>query len=148
MATLLCFLFRFPPTSEKTSVEVIFEKRKNVEIWHRDFGGHSFRSTLTCQDEAKGEIIERFGIFAFTVLLQVVDGELHFTVTKGRALWIPLPSFLLPKSDAKESIDSTGHFKFQIELSIPWIGRIIMYEGRLEPVMQNATSGTKFPDHS
>eukprot|EP00439_Symbiodinium_sp_Y106_P089964 s1_g2500.t1 len=84
LAWLICQIFRFPPTSKDTSVNVTFEHRGDKEIWRRTFGGSPFRSVLKAAGIETGCVEERFGLFTFQIALSVADGGLHFPVTRGR----------------------------------------------------------------
>jgi len=139
LAALICTLMHFPPTMVATPVEVVFEKRNQTEKWCRNFGGVPFTSTVSTNAAGTCEIIERFGPLSFTISLHVKEGELKFPVSKGRLLGIPIPRVLLPQSTAREFVDPAGQFNFQIELSMPLVGRIVKYDGTLAPVMRDAT---------
>jgi hypothetical protein len=64
--------------------------------------------------------------------LQVKDGALHYPVTAGRAFGIPIPRALLPISVAKETAED-GRARFDVALSLPWVGLIVRYQGWLQP---------------
>lgn len=133
LAHLVCTLFRFPPNASATPVHVAFERRVDKEIWHRTFGTSSFRSVLKIVKAGTGLIQERFGLFTFHIPLQATGQALRFPVLRGFILGLPIPAFLLPKSNAREFVDASGRFNFEIDLSLPMIGRIVRYEGWLKP---------------
>ncbi len=136
-APLICALFRFPPTASKTPVKVVFRRVGGREIWQRSFGSSHFHSVLKVAKEGTGLIQERFGLFTFQIPLEVLGQELRFPVARGWILGVPIPKFLLPKSQAREFVDAKGRFYFEIELSLPLIGRIVRYEGWLTPMARN-----------
>lgn len=127
---LLATLFRFPPASNDTEVEVIKTATATGEIWTRRFGARSFRSQLTAT--ANG-MTERFGPFTFRLGLTVQDGALHYPVTGGRLGPVPLPRWLLPGSDTREFAED-GRFHFDVRLLAPITsGLMVHYRGTLSP---------------
>lgn len=134
LARLVCALFRFPRSSPKTPVKVVFRRVGEREVWHRTFGTSQFRSVLKVPEKGTGLVQERFGFFSFQIPLEASREELRFPVARAWVLGIPIPTFLLPKSEAREFVDSQGRFNFEIELSLPLVGRIVRYEGWLEPM--------------
>ncbi|WP_299473770.1 DUF4166 domain-containing protein [uncultured Roseibium sp.] len=131
LGKFVCRMIGFPPESEQTPVSVTIERRQDAEIWHRDFGGKSFSSALTLRDDqSRGHVCERFGLLKFNIDL-TFDGErLHFPVTRASLLGIPLPSWLLPRSEATEFQDD-GRFNFDVMVSLPGIGKLVRYQGFL-----------------
>ena len=101
-----------------------------AETWVRDFGGQRFRSHL--RPAPKG-VTERFGPLTFQIGLTVKDGALHYPVTRGWCLGIPMPRALLPVSETVEAVDREGRATFDVALSHPLSGPIIRYRGWLQP---------------
>jgi hypothetical protein len=83
--------------------------------------------------EGAGHIHERFGVMGFDINLQRTQDQLHFPVISGTLLGIPLPNWLLPRSEAMETAED-GRFQFDIKISLPGIGLLVRYHGWLEPV--------------
>ena len=131
---LVCRIVGFPPEADDVPVSVTIEPREGTEVWNRDFGGRTFASILYLRDtEQRGHISERFGVMAFDIDLRLVDGRLHFPVTRGSILGIPLPKVFLPISEAGE-FEKEGRFHFDVQLSLPGIGALVRYQGHLDPV--------------
>jgi hypothetical protein len=65
---------------------------------------------------------------------------LDYAITSGRLGFIPLPSFLVPRSFAKERVDTAGRFTFDVPIALPGIGLLVHYRGWLEPVSPNANA--------
>ncbi len=126
----LATLFRFPPASEDTPVEVIKAATAKGETWTRRFGARSFRSRLAATPIG---MTERFGPFTFRLGLSVRNGALHYPVTAGRLGPVPLPRWLLPASEARE-YEEGGRFHFDVRLLAP-VSRALMvhYRGHLHP---------------
>lgn len=133
IGNLLCKLIGFPPDTPKTPVTVSIENRGETEIWQRDFGGRTFRSILSPGGPSgSGRIHERFGAMSFAIDLRLDNGSLHFPVSNGAIFGIPLPRFLLPVSEATEA-EQDGTFRFDVKVSLPGIGMLVRYQGRLHP---------------
>ena len=128
---LLARVFGFPPAGEAIPVSVTKTRRGDCELWQRQFGAQSFRSTLRAT--AQG-MTERFGPFTFRIGLRVFDNALHFPVEAGWLGPIPLPRFALPASETREFADG-DQMRFDVTLRAPLTGAfIIRYEGALQPL--------------
>ncbi|MFM7446464.1 MAG: DUF4166 domain-containing protein, partial [Tabrizicola sp.] len=136
----LATLFRFPPASDDTEVEVTKTATLKGETWTRRFGSRTFRSHLKPTPQG---MTERFGPFTFTLGLTIQDGALHYPVATGRIGPIPLPRWLLPGSETRECADE-GRFHFDVRLLAP-VTRALMvhYRGHLSPAQpQDPTAPT------
>lgn len=126
------FIAGFPPATERTKVEVLMTRTAKGETWTRTFGKNTFRSYLS-QTGANGAatLTERFGLLKFKIALAEQDGRLDFPLTRGTCLGIPLPAFLVPKSETCEYVDEKGRPCFDVRLSLPLAGHIVTYKGWL-----------------
>ena len=130
LAQLIGWMFRFPPSCEKTEVIVKKTRTDDGEIWQRCFGKRSFRSYCTPSLQTC-QICERFSVFNFELNLVVDKSSLGFTVNRGWLLGIPLPQFLLPVSNSLEYVED-DKFCFDVALTAPLgIGLIVRYVGHL-----------------
>ena len=65
--------------------------------------------------------------------LIVEDGGMRLPIRRGWFVGVPLPQFLLPRSDSREYSEN-GSFRFDITLSAPLAGDLIVrYRGYLKP---------------
>ena len=65
--------------------------------------------------------------------LPVENATLSFLVERGWFLGVPIPSFLLPRSCAKE-FAVNDHFHFDVGLYAPLTGELIVrYQGQVRP---------------
>jgi hypothetical protein len=129
-AQLLCRIFGFPATCDDIEVEVTKtrEAEGEGECWQRRFGTRRFHSYLRICD---GRMRERFGIFEFELGLHIADDALHFPVRRGWLLGLPLPHWLLPRSEAREYIEKE-RFHFDVAMHAPLgIGLMVRYRGWL-----------------
>jgi hypothetical protein len=62
----------------------------------------------------------------------VQNSALHYPVTAGWCLGLPMPRALLPISVATETA-SAGRAQFDVALSLPLVGLIVRYQGWLTP---------------
>lgn len=132
LARLAAWLFGFPRAADRAPVTVTIRQSAAGEVWERDFGGQRFRSHMRPAARA-GHLIERFGPFAFEQELPVRDGGLCFDVRRGWFLGVPLPRFLLPRSEARE-YEADGQFHFDVGIYAPLGGGLIVrYQGALKP---------------
>lgn len=113
------------------SIDRIADSGGKAEIWTRNFGGRRFSSQLSTN--APGELQERFGPLRFTLGLAARHGGLALPIKSARCFGIPLPRFMLPRSEAREYVDDLGRFRFDIRLVLPGIGLLTHYRGWLEP---------------
>lgn len=131
----LATLLRLPPSS-KVPVKLLIEKQGLGESWSRYFG-QSFFSTVLNLDE-KNEtakvgfyLRERFGPLCFGIVLTVEDKTVVWSIDRWWFFHIPLPKFFAPRSETKEFVDDEGRYAFDIDLSVPFLGRLIAYRGWL-----------------
>jgi hypothetical protein len=127
---LLATLFRFPPATADIDVEVLKTATAKGETWTRRFGTRTFRSHLKQTPQG---MTERFGPLTFRLGLTVKDGALHYPVAAGRIGLIPLPRWMLPRSEAREYA-ANGRFHFDVRLLAPLTGSLMVhYRGTLDP---------------
>lgn len=138
MASLICATFGFPQSTNKINLAVTIERQAHREVWHRRFGRGHLNSMLKPLKAGSSQITERFGFFTFQIDLDASRTGLSYPVSRGWFLGIPLPAFLLPRSETHETEDSNGTFHFDINLSMPVIGEIVSYKGWLAPVSQSS----------
>ena len=128
---LIAMLFGFPPAAEAVPVTVTKKVTRGGETWVRTFGARRLRSYLAATPEG---MTERFGPITFLLALHVRDHALQFPVRGARLGPLALPRWMLPRSDAAESVVD-GLFHFDVALSAPLTGALIVrYQGWLKPV--------------
>ena len=134
LSRLVGALFGFPPAANAVAVEVTKERTVAGERWTRCFGRRRFVSHLSRRDgDAAGVLRERFGPFSFMLRLNVHEGKIFWPVESWTALGVPMPRWLMPKSETVEFVDAKGRFNFDVAISVPGIGRVVRYRGWLEP---------------
>tara|TARA_R110001583_G_scaffold71050_5_gene200546 strand:- start:58729 stop:60348 length:1620 start_codon:yes stop_codon:yes gene_type:complete len=132
MARMIAWFFKFPPASTKCPVTVTKTRTDTGEIWQRNFNGKIFRSFCIASPLAY-RFRERFWPFQYEMDVVVQDCSIQLPVRRGWFLGIPLPRFLLPRSDSREYV-ADGVFHFDVGLSAPLGGGLIVrYRGSLHP---------------
>ena len=102
------------------------------EEWSRCFGGQRFRSRMRPHPRA-GMIREGFGPFIFDLALSADAEGLRMRVDGWRLGRLPLPRRLAPRSEARETVDAAGRFRFEVPIGLPLLGRLVRYRGWLVP---------------
>lgn len=128
---LIARLFGFPAEASRVPVRVLIESRDGREYWTRFFDGRPMRSVM--QRAGDGVIEERFGPVAIRMDLIARPDGLDMVPRSGRIGFLPLPAFLLPTIKAEERADGTRLHRFDVEIGLPLVGRLVAYRGYLEP---------------
>ena len=122
-------LFGLPAEASRVPVRVLIESRDGREYWTRFFDGKPMRSVM--QRAGEGLIEERFGPVALRMMLVARPDGLDMVRHSGRLGWLPLPQLLLPTIKAEERVQGKHH-RFDVEVGLPLIGRVVAYRGYLE----------------
>ncbi|MEZ5756766.1 MAG: DUF4166 domain-containing protein [Emcibacteraceae bacterium] len=135
-AVFLARIFGFPDEGVNLSITVTFEKKGNDELLFRDYGSRKFQ-TIFKDHPQPGYVYELFGPLWFEVQCECSEDGIKMIIKKCR-LWnvIPLPFFLLPKTNAMEKVND-DKYHFDVDISMPLIGRIIWYKGHLEKIISS-----------
>jgi hypothetical protein len=119
-----------PPAREDVATTVTFHADAGGETWRRDFGGHLLASRLRRRD---GHLVERLGPLQFRFLLYVHEGAIWWQAARVRLFGVlPLPASWFAGVQCREG-EQDGRYTFVVEASLPLAGRLIRYEGWLEP---------------
>lgn len=129
---LVARLFGLPAGTPDTTAEVSLKRRCHREVWVRRFGGSTFRSTLRVADRA-GCIYERFGPFDFVLEVAPNSSGFTLTVVSWKLGPLKLPLRLAPQAPARAYVDEEGRYRFDVAIALPWIGRLVRYQGWLVP---------------
>jgi hypothetical protein len=127
-ARMVATLFGLPPAGLDQALEVTFTPDGGTELWTRRFGDAVFRSV---QYERRGLLRERVGPSTFVFALVTSPEGMALQLEGVRFLGVPLPRLLAPAVATFES-ERDGRYHFEVEASLPLLGRIVRYEGWLE----------------
>lgn len=132
LARFVAAVVGFPRAGPSVPVAVTFTPEKDAERWTRDFGGKRF-SSLQSQGAKRDEhlLVERFGPAKFALALVVEQDRLLLIPRRWSFLSVPMPRSLLPRGVSFET-EENGAFCFDVEISMPLIGRIVAYRGTLQ----------------
>lgn len=132
LARLAARIAGFPPAGQGVPVRLTMTQVGEAELWERDFGGARFES-LCLPSPVRGHSRERIGPFLIEMALPVRGGALWLEVRRGWLWGVPLPRWLLPRSESREYAEA-GRFRFDISARAPLGGGLIVrYRGWLEP---------------
>ncbi len=133
VSRMVATMFGFPGAADDIPVEVDFTVKDGTEVWRRNFAGAGFSSIQRAGTSAfRHMIAERFGPFEFGLALNFAGERLHLVLRGWTLCGIPLPLAWAPRGEAYESV-SDDKFRFCVEIAHPWCGRIVRYEGWLQP---------------
>nr|WP_281378542.1 SDR family oxidoreductase [Brevundimonas lenta] len=130
LAAIIARIIGFPTAQADCAAEVSIDADGDRSEWRRRIGGHAFSSVLSHPREG-GRVRERFGATAMDLRLTPEGERLVYSVEGWRLGPIPLPRFLAPSTRAHEQIDAEDRFVFDVEISMPLIGRLVRYRGWL-----------------
>ncbi|TWI02868.1 uncharacterized protein DUF4166 [Luteimonas cucumeris] len=121
---------RLPPAGIDVPIVVELQADARGETWQRHFGKHRMQSRLQVRDKL---LHERLGLLQFRFALHVHDGALWWQ-TAGVRLFglLPLPASWFAEVRCRER-EHEGRYEFMVEAALPLAGRLIRYEGWLEP---------------
>ena len=121
--------FGFPPSGDSMPARISMVGRGDAEIWTREMGTYRLVSRVSQgQGPFMDHVEERFGPLSFIFELPCDAQGLRMVLR--RVIWygMPLPSFLWPDIFASERVDD-GRFRFDIQVRLPLLGRLIRYAG-------------------
>ncbi|MDB5539246.1 MAG: saccharopine dehydrogenase [Devosia sp.] len=118
-----------PVVEGRVPVRVVIESREGREHWTRFFADKPMRSVMSVAPN--GLIEESFGPVAIRMRLVPRGDGLDMVRVSGRLWGVPLPGFLLPKIKAEERMDEGGRHRFDVEIGLPLLGRLVAYRGYL-----------------
>jgi hypothetical protein len=130
-------LARLPEEGEAVDVRLQVTAREEGEEWRRTFAGHPLVSMQ--YDRVDGLLVERMGITEMRFRLGVIGGALSYqTVSvalRFGSLPVPLPYWLSPSVAAWEkAVDNMNQIHVSVDVTFPFIGRLIAYDGMLTQV--------------
>lgn len=133
MAKRLARLSNLPQEAGAADTRLKILPEDTGERWERHFDGQAF--TTRQWKGRDGFLVERFGEWELHFKLRVQDGNLFYDQSRARlclgAWHIPMPSACAPRVTAKEMPDGAARVLVSVMVTLPFVGRLISYEGYL-----------------
>lgn len=130
LARLCARIAGLPKPRRDVATTVTFATDAKGETWRRDFGGARMASRLSFRN---GLLRERLGPLQFRYVLHAGEGAIWWQVVGVRVLgMLPLPARWFDGVRCRER-EADGRYEFLVEAALPLLGRILHYEGWLEP---------------
>jgi len=134
VARAVTALVGFPKGGEDLPITVKLVVEASGERWTRTVADRTFSSTQKlAEGRSQGLIRERFGPIAVDMALVLLGPGLTYVIRRWSLVGIPMPLWFGPKTNATESVDAEGRFRFDIELWHPFVGLLVHYAGWLVP---------------
>jgi len=129
---LVARMFGMPSGDEQVSIKVIIERLADgTERWSRIYPTHTMRSVFRKPDPDTRSVLEIFGPFRFRTRILPNPTGLSLVLDRAWIGGLPLPRAVMPRADAVETADGDAHC-FDVTVTLPLIGRLCHYHGRLE----------------
>jgi hypothetical protein len=128
LARLLCDIMKMPAAGKQVPFEVSGEHYDDRMVWNRRFDQ---KQLFSCFRLEGSDFIERMGPIKLRLGIVNENGAVVYRVNKAQLWGIPLPGFLSPRLNARES-ERNGKYVFQVRVSLPVLGRLVAYYGELQ----------------
>jgi hypothetical protein len=119
-------------TGQEHQLEVHIRHDGGVLHWDRRFDDtQRFPSSFRPHGQwPHGYWIEDTAAIALRLRVEIVDGGWYWRCIGARKGWLPVPAWLLPRSDAYKRIEQ-GRYRFAVSFALPLFGELLAYEGLL-----------------
>lgn len=119
-----------PQQAGQGAIRFELDATPGAEVWTRIFPTRTMRSTLR---EAPGFVVEHMGAARLLFVLQAVEGgRLEMRLQRMSFLGIPCPRWLQPAIVARETGQGDDELHFDVQATVPWVGRVVAYQGHLQ----------------
>jgi Domain of unknown function (DUF4166) len=130
LGSLIRKIARLPSAGNNIPLTVKINRHGNSEVWRRQFANQTMTSQLWCD----GILLrERLGPATLHFQLRVLDQTVQWRLSKISVFGIALPVSLCKGVRAEESVRH-GHYYFDVQAKLPWIGMLVCYRGVLLPM--------------
>jgi hypothetical protein len=135
---LIAAVMRMPKNNSRCRLTVLGEHAADRMTWTRRFDGKVLRSVFR-RDGAF--LIEAMGPIRLRMTPVVDGGRLWYRLDEARVGPLPLRRFLMPSLLAWEG-ERDGRYDFEVEVGLPFIGRIVRYAGLVDLVEDASVAGS------
>ncbi len=130
-ARMLARAFGFPAEGVDRPLAVSFLQGAGSETISRSYSDATLVTRQSAAGPAgSGRLAEHFGPFQLVILLDSSYRGLEFNLQEVRLWGRLLPAWLRPRLSAREFVQADW-YRFEVEIGVPLLGRLIRYEGRL-----------------
>lgn len=130
LGAVLASFFGMPVENDRCLLKVSGDHLNDRMIWRRSFDGKKMESQFLRDED---HLIEMMGPLKLRLTPRVDQGRLRYELRSTQIGRIVLPNFLAPKLIAWKG-EADGFYEFEVEISLPLIGRLVRYAGRLQLV--------------
>ena len=131
---LLARLARLPVAGSGLTLRIEVTARGGGEDWVRHYPSAVFRTRQIAAGAAgSGLLCEPIGPIALIFRLEARSHGLTFLLREARLFGMRLPLPLRPIVQARETADD-GTYRFFVRVDLPFIGRLIQYQGCLTEI--------------
>jgi hypothetical protein len=123
---------RLPRATKCAETRLRIVTEGESQRWERQFDGEQLVTTQWAGDD--GCLMERIRAWELTFRLRVEDGALHYEQQRARLCVGPLRVWLpwTPVVSAAERPDGPTRVRVSVNVRLPFIGRLIAYDGWLD----------------
>jgi hypothetical protein len=132
IARLVAWIMNMPAASDHTEVELRVVVEDGRETWTRTFST-SGRPMITRQWREHGYLVEAVGPTRTYFELESEPEGMCFRQRRCTILGIPFPGMLAPHVHARASSRDAEGWEVEVRISLPVIGLLVEYVGRLIP---------------
>ena len=125
---MVATLFGLPPAGAISRCSVTFTPDGGTELWTRS---SATPCSAPCNTSAAACCASVWGRSTFVFALAASPEGMALKLEGVRFLGVPLPRLLAPSVATLES-ERDGRYRFEVEASLPLLGRIVRYAGWLE----------------
>jgi hypothetical protein len=131
-ARCLRHLLGLPAPGPRQTLALTIERRGTHETWTRRFTGRAMRSVL---DRRPGSplLFERLGPARLGFTLRRDGDAIDWQLRSLHVLGMPMPRALRGRVLSRSGMRD-GRYHFLVDVQLPWLGRLIAYDGWLEPL--------------
>jgi hypothetical protein len=128
IGALLCRILKLPAAAAETPMQFELSADPIREIWTRRFAGRPMMSTMSI---AGGQLVESLGPLRMHFRLEASADRLVMHLERMHVGGVRCPRSLMAVIHAQETADP-GRLHFDVQASLPMLGRIVHYRGYLD----------------
>lgn len=128
-ARMLAGVLGLPTRASSGPIRVEIEATSNGQRWTRHFPGRRMVSTMRCK---RGRLYERLGPVTLGFDLIGDPSGIRWRLIRVWLLGVPLPTLFTQHTEAFESAEAGGRYRFEASAGLPLIGHLVEYAGTLD----------------